>query len=95
MVSLCSNTYYCWGSKNKFSSKGTQNKNIEILNKRTYKSCLNNSKTISCQNSGFRFISKDKQHTMIIYEQDKIGLSPVYVKGIVMNDGNHIHPLLI
>ena len=91
MVALCSKTYYCWGSKNKFSSKGTQNKNIEILNKRTYKSCLNNSETISCQNSGFRFIGK----AMKTYTQDKIGLNPIYVKGVVMNDGNHIHPLSI
>ena len=92
MVALCSKTYYCWGSKDKFSSKGMQqNRNIEILNTENYKSCLNNYKTISCQNSGFRFIGK----AMKTYEQDKIGLSPVYVKGVVMDDGNHIHPLNI
>jgi len=91
MVALCSKTYYCWGSKNKFSSKGTQKKNLDILNKRTYKRCLNTSETITCENSGFRFISKD----MKTYTQVKIGLNPVYVKGVVMNDGYHIHPLII
>ena len=92
MVALCSKTYYCWGSKDKFSSKGMQqNRNIEILNTENYKGCLNNHKTIGCQNSGFRFIGK----AMKTYEQDKIGLSPVYVKGVVMDDGNHIHPLNI
>ena len=91
MVALCSKTYYCWGSKDKFSSKGAQQtRNIEILNKENYKSCLDNSKTVSCQNSGFRFIGK----AMTTYTQDKIGLNPIYVKGVVMNDGNHICPLI-
>src|SRR5271165_5108450 len=92
MVALCSKTYYCWGSKNKHSSKGVQQaRNIEILNKENCKSCLDNSKTVSCQNSGFRFIGK----AMTTYTQDKIGLNSIYVKGVVMNDGNHIHPLII
>ena len=42
MIALCSKTYYCWGSKDKFSSKGTQqDRNKEILNKESYlKDCL-------------------------------------------------------
>ena len=82
--------YYCWGSKNdKFSSKGTQQKrNNEILNKESYLRCLNNEQIV-CQNKGFMF--KDK--TMKTYEQDKIGLTPIYVKGVVMEDGIHIRPL--
>jgi len=90
MTAICSKTYYCWGSKNdKFSSKGTQQKrNNEILNKESYLRCLNNEQII-CQNKGFMF--KDK--TMKTYEQDKIGLTPIYVKGVVMKDGIHIHPL--
>ena len=66
-------------------------KNSDILNQRTYKRCLNTSETITCENSGFRFIDK----TMKTYTQDKIGLNPIYVKGVVMNDGYHIHPLII
>ena len=61
------------------------------MTKENYEHCLNNSETISCQNSDFRFISKAMQ----TYTKDKIGLSPVYVKGVVTNDGNHIHPLIM
>ena len=32
---------------------------------------------------------------MKTYEQDKIGLTPIYIKGVVMADGVHIHPLNI
>ena len=89
MVAVCSKTYYCWGNKDKFSSKGAQkNRNLEHLTKLSYKKCLNNQQII-CQNKGFRFIDK----TMKTYEQDKIGLTPIYVKGIVMDDGIHIRPL--
>ena len=94
MIALCSKTYYCWGSrpKDKFSSKGTQQKrNEEILNIDTYKKCLNDGKNIDCQNSGFRYIGK----AMKTYQQDKVGLTPVYVKGVVMNDGVHVRPLSI
>ena len=91
MVAVCSKTYYCWGNKDKFSSKGAQkNRNLEHLTKLSYKKCLNNQQII-CQNKGFRFIDK----TMKTYEQDKIGLTPIYVKGIVMDDGIHIRPLNI
>ena len=32
---------------------------------------------------------------MKTYEQNKIGLTPIYVKGVVMDDGIHIRPLSI
>ena len=38
-----------------------------------------------------RYIDK----TMKTYEQGKIGLTPIYMKGVVMKDGVHIHPLSI
>ena len=89
MTALCSKTYYCWGGKDKFSSKGIQqDSNKEILNKESYLKCLDNEETI-CQNKGFRFIDK----TMKTYEQDKIGLSPIYIKGVVMEGGIHVRPL--
>ena len=44
---------------------------------------------IICENKGFRFIDK----TMKTYEQDKIGLSQIYIKGVVMEDGIHVRPL--
>jgi len=30
---------------------------------------------------------------MKTYEQDKIGLSQIYIKGVVMEDGIHVRPL--
>jgi len=47
--------------------------------------------TVSATNKGFRFENK----TMKTYEQTKIGLSPIYTKGVVMDDGIHIRPFLI
>jgi hypothetical protein len=92
MVALCSKTYYVWGNENKYSMKGVQiDRNKEYINKENYKRCLDNGKTFSCQNKGFRYIDK----TMKTYEQQKIGLTPIYVKGVVMKDGVHIHPLNI
>jgi len=40
-------------------------------------------------NKGFRF----EQKLMKTYEQHKIGLSPIYTKGVVMEDGIHIRPI--
>lgn len=92
MIALCSKTYYTWGNQDKFSSKGIQKSaNEKALCKEAYKRCLIEEETISFQNRGFRYIDG----AMKTYEQEKIGLTPIYVKGIVMNDGIHIHPLNI
>ena len=93
MVALCSKSYYVWGSgKNKFSCKGIQKcKNIEILNKIKYLQCLQNQEIINANNKGFRFTNK----CIKTYEQNKIGLTPIYTKGILFEDGIHIRPLVI
>ena len=92
MVALCSKTYYVWGSKNKISSKGLQKtRNRDILSKETYLNCLHQGETVSAINKGFRFENK----TMKTYEQNKIGLTPIYSKCIVMDDGIHIRPLIL
>ena len=92
MIVLCSKTYYCFGEKTKISCKGTQKQtNAAILNKETYKRCLINKEQISCTNSGFRCID----NSIKTYQQVKIGLSSIYSKGIVFDDGVHIHPLII
>jgi hypothetical protein len=92
MIALSSKTYYCWGNSDKVSSKGTQKeRNNFLLNKESYKHCLEKGETINCTNTGFRFIDK----TMKTYEQDKVGITPIYVKGVVMIDGVHIRPLSI
>lgn len=90
MVALCSKTYYTWGIKDKFSIKGVQkNKNKDIISKEFYKKCLHDKETKNYSNKGFRYVNG----TMKTYEQEKSGLTPIYVKGVVMSDGVHIHPL--
>ena len=90
MVALCSKSYFVWGTKNKVSCKGLQqNRNMDVLNKEKYMQCLFDEKQIKGNNKGFRFIDK----IIKTYEQEKIGLSPFYTKGIVMDDGIHIRPL--
>ena len=90
MVALCSKTYYVWGAENKISSKGLQHGiNLEVLTKEKYLQCLFNRETIDGMNKGFRFEHK----TMKTYNQKKIGLSPIYTKGVVMDDGIHIRPI--
>ena len=51
--------YYCLGSKDKFSCKGTQqSRNMNILNFETYKNCLFNSETVPAINSGLDLMTK-------------------------------------
>ncbi|UMM32809.1 hypothetical protein L5515_006485 [Caenorhabditis briggsae] len=52
--------------------------------------CLVNKQTIDGLNKGFRYQNQE----MKTYEQKKIGLSPVYGKGVVMDDGIHIRPII-
>ena len=90
MVALCSKSYFVWGSKSKASCKGLQrNRNMDVLNKEKYLQCLINEEQIKGYNKGFRFTDK----LIKTYEQEKIGLSPIYTKGVVMDDGIHIRPL--
>ena len=91
MVALCSKSYYVWGDKtNKFSCKGTQHRNNH-LTKEIYLNVLNNSERLNVQNRGFRYSEK----SMKTYEQNKIGLTPIYTKGVLFEDGVHIHPIVI
>ena len=90
MVALCSKSYFVWGAENKMSCKGLQqNKNMDVLNKEKYLQCLFNEEQIKGNNKGMRFIDKKIK----TYVQEKIGLSPIYTKGVVMDDGVHIRPL--
>ena len=74
----------------KCSCKGIQHKNnSRILNFEEYKRVLDSGNSNTCTNKGFRFINKE----IVTYEVNKIGLSNVYVKGVVMKDGWHIRPL--
>jgi len=93
MVALCPKSYIIWKKDEaKISSKGCQKKNNEsMLNKQQYLNCLNGGVTHPCTNKGFRMIDQ----VMKTYEQKKIGLSPIYTKGVVLGNGINIAPLSI
>lgn len=93
MIALNSKTYFVWNDhENKMSAKGVQkDRNSDILVKEKYLSCLMNNELIIGENKGFRFVDK----RMKTYELNKTGLSPVYPKGVVMDDGIHIRPITV
>ncbi|CAI4223517.1 unnamed protein product [Auanema sp. JU1783] len=91
MIAFNSKTYFVWNDhENKMSAKGVQkDRNSDILVKEKYLSCLMNNKLIIGENKGFRFVDM----RMKTYELNKTGLSSVYPKGVVMDDGIHIIPI--
>jgi len=89
MVALCSKSYYVWGENgDKLSCKGCQ-KSTNIMNRDHYISCLNKNEFQKCTNKGFRVNDK----IMKTYVQEKIALTPLYSKGIVLKNGINIAPL--
>ena len=77
---------------NVHSAKGTQkNVNSTKLNINTYLWCLKKQEQINVTNKGFRFTNK----CIKTYELNKTGLSPIYTKGVLFEDGIHIRPLII
>ena len=93
MVALCPKSYIVWKQgETKISSKGCQKRNnASILNQNQYKQCLISGVRINCINRGFRVSNK----IMKTYEQVKIGLTPIYTKGVVLENGINIAPLNI
>jgi hypothetical protein len=102
MIALCSKTYYLRKHPNpitkedtkddKLASKGAQQKrNSEELSWNNYKTCLFDRVAISGENAGIRYVD----HHMQVYKQPKQILNCIYVKGVVMDDGVHIRPLII
>ena len=98
IVALCPKMYYVISDKRdkdgnlkvKYSCKGIQAKhNLVILNFESYKNVLFSGKHNTCCNKGLRFIDKN----VVTYETIKKGISPVYDKRIVMDDGIHCRPL--
>ena len=71
IIALASKMYYCFGSgkKNKFSSKGINQKQNEITKQR-YLQALNGDETQLFTNKGFRV----KQNQMTTYSQQKTGM---------------------
>jgi len=85
---LCSKAYFVWGNKCKYSCKGSQKSRIGFI-KEQYIQCLNSNQAVNCTNVGFR----KHNGVMHTYEQNKIGLTPIYTKGVVLNNGINIAPL--
>ena len=93
MVALCSKSYYVWSSNennNKYSCKGCQ-KNLNNMKKEKYINCLFDMNFEKCKNRGFKIENK----SIRTYEQEKIALTPIYAKGIVLKNGINIAPLNI
>jgi len=85
-IALCSKAYYVWSDdKFKYSSKGAQKHRVALI-KEQYIKCLNLKQFIMCNNVGFRKYNG----VMCTYEQSKIGLTPIYTKGVVLNNGVNI-----
>jgi len=82
---LCSKANFVWGDKCKYSCEGLQKSRIGFI-KEQYIQCLNLNQPIICTNVVFR------KHNGVIetYEQNKTGLSPIYTKRVVLNNGLNI-----
>jgi len=90
-IALCSKAYYVWSeNKFKYSSKGAQKHRVALIKEPCFK-CLNLKEFIMCNNVGFR----RHNGVMHTYEQNKVGLTPIYTKSVVLNNGVNISPLKI
>ena len=88
IVALCSKTYYCWGSKDKFSCKGV-NKRTNEINKDKYINVLLTKQSGSGTNKGFRVLN----NTVYTYTQVRNAFSYFYPKRKVLEDGVTTLPL--
>lgn len=85
---ICSKTYYCWGSKDKFSWKGV-NKRTNEINKDKYINVLLTKQSGSGRNMGFRVMN----HSMYTYAQVRDAFCFFYPKRKVLEDGVSTIPL--
>src|SRR5205807_983676 len=96
MIALASKMYFgvgVDGNKDKMSIKGIQEaKNKHLKSLEAYNKLLKKGKSNKCQNVGIR-INPDMK-TMTTYNITKIGLTPIYTKRIVLEDGRITVPLL-
>ena len=90
IVSLCSKTYYCFGTSDKYSSKGL-NKGLNRVTKDKYLEVLRSRKNGTGTNVGFRV----KDNVMYTYSQQRDALSYFYGKRKVLENGLESVPLNI
>lgn len=85
LIGLAAKTYFCYNAANpkldKYSSKGV-NKTIQ-LTREHFLSVLNSKQPVRCTNKGFIM----KNNTVLTYRMEKDGLSYLYCKRKVLNDG--------
>ena len=79
---LCSKTYYCFGSYDKLSSKGL-NKKLNYLTKEKYLKVLEEQTNGSGMNMSFKTDGK----SMYTYTQQRDALSYFYIKRQAQSDG--------
>jgi hypothetical protein len=84
IVALCAKTYYTWKHEggSKISSKGLS-KRTNNFNEADFKEVLHNKVRGRGRNVGFK-IFRDKLYQ---YEQERAGLSYLYIKRVVQDDG--------
>ena len=81
-VGLCSKTYYCFGSTDKYSTKGLS-KRHNTIDKETFLEVLTSRRSGSGKNRGFRVYKS----TVMTYVQERAALTYFYAKRVVHEDG--------
>ena len=87
-VSLCSKTYYCFGSTDKFSTKGLS-KRQNVIDKDVFLAVLTNRRSGSGVNRSFRV----QDSFVMTYVQDRATLTYFYGKRKVFATGVSTAPL--
>ena len=88
-VGLCSKTYYCFGSTDKYSTKGLS-KRQNVIDKDVFLAVLTtNRRSGSGVNRGFRV----RGSSVMTYVQDRAALTYFYGKRKVLDDGVSTAPL--
>jgi hypothetical protein len=93
IISLNSKTYFCWTDdpkNDKYRSKGLSRRQNQFT-RNQFMSVLKNKDIISGENCGFRMKNRD----MLTYRQERNGLTFLYAKREVLDDGINTIPLSI
>ena len=87
-VGLCSKTYYCFGTTDKYSTKGLSKRHNDI-DKDTFLAVLTNRRSGGGVNRGFRV----RNSSVMTYIQERAALTYFYGKRKVLADGLSTAPL--
>ena len=90
MVGLCSKTYFGWGDKNKYSTKGIS-KTQNAIDKDKFLKVLTTKQNAGGVNVGFQV----KDNVVYTCQQQQDALSYLYLKRKVLADGITTIPLLV